>query len=307
MIGLSGLKNLVAGYYENQISDQPAWYIRRMVLSKIGYSRSGKPVYPEFNPDLHVAPAELLPVPGLQLKIGVDAGRTPAGIIGQAMPNGQLRILDELCTEDMGPKRFGEALNLVLKTDKYKAWVIPRGEFAGFGGQVPPPIHGVGDPSAGFAGDDADEQSWLTICSNTTGIYIAPAPTNLLTPRLEAVRRSMVKLIDGQHPGLLVSPTCKAIIKGFNSGYRYRKMKVGSREIYEQGPDKNASSHPHDALQYLALDASDYQELLGRESWKGSAGAGQTRAIDDECPEGEFENQRRFAWRRNPARPNSYD
>ena len=301
------LKNLVAGYYENQISDQPAWYIRRMVLSKIGYSRSGKPVYPEFNPDLHVAPAELLPVPGLQLKIGVDAGRTPAGIIGQAMPNGQLRILDELCTEDMGPKRFGEALNLVLKTDKYKAWVIPRGKFAGFGGQVPPPIHGVGDPSAGFAGDDADEQSWLTICSNTTGIYIAPAPTNLLTPRLEAVRRSMVKLIDGQHPGLLVSPTCKAIIKGFNSGYRYRKMKVGSREIYEQGPDKNASSHPHDALQYLALDASDYQELLGRESWKGSAGAGQTRAIDDECPEGEFENQRRFAGRRNPARPNSYD
>jgi hypothetical protein len=295
------LKNLPEGYYENQIEGQPAWYIRRMILSKIGYSRSGKPVYPEFNEDIHVAASELLPVPGLQLKIGADAGRTPAAIIGQSMANGQLRILDELCARDMGPKRFGEALNQLLHSDKYRAWSEPQGELARFGGPVAARITGVGDPSAGFAGDDADERSWLEILSNTTGIYFRPAPTNLITPRLEAVRRPLTRIIDGQHPGILISPTCKVTIKGFNSGYRYRKLQIASREVYDEKPEKNESSHPHDAVQYFALDASDYQEILGRQSSRGAGLQGQTRAIDDECPEGEFGAGGRRRFRSRPT------
>jgi hypothetical protein len=48
---------------------------------------------------LHVAPAEIAPVPGLPLAIGMDAGLDPAAIIGQKLGNGHWLILDELVSE----------------------------------------------------------------------------------------------------------------------------------------------------------------------------------------------------------------
>ena len=50
--------------------------------------------------------------------------------------------------------------------------------------------------------------------------------------------------------------------KGFNGGYRYRRMKVsGSR--FTDKPDKNEYSHPMDAVQYVAT------RLFGKYSGDG--------------------------------------
>jgi hypothetical protein len=49
--------------------------------------------------------------------------------------------------------------------------------------------------------------------------------------------------------------------KGFNGGYRYRKLQVSGGERYSDEPEKNKYSHPHDALQYLLLGAGEYTTM----------------------------------------------
>ena len=48
---------------------------------------------------------------------------------------------------------------------------------------------------------------------------------------------------------MLIDPRCKVLIKALSSGWRYEKTKSGNEK---DTPEKNASSHPGDALTYLA-------------------------------------------------------
>ncbi len=242
------LANLPPGYYEEQVSGAAEWYVERMVKNRPGYSRAGKPVYPEFQDRLHVAGADLPVLVGVALTIGLDAGLNPAAVLGQHSPNGQWRVLDELVGETgMGPMRFGDMLAQRL-----------RERFPGVR-----TIHAWADPSAAYGADTrGGEQSWIEIVRAKTGIPIRPAPTNRLIPRLEAVRKPLSRLIDGQ-PGFLMSPRCVILREGFNSGYRFRKMNV-QEERYDDEPEKNRFSHPHDSLQYLCSGGGEDAEIRER-------------------------------------------
>jgi hypothetical protein len=70
------------------------------------------------------------------------------------------------------------------------------------------------------------------------------------------------RLVDGK-PGLLLSPACKVLRKGFAGGYHYRRVKVTGDERYHDMPDKNAFSHPHDALQYALSGGGEVRALTG--------------------------------------------
>jgi hypothetical protein len=59
-------------------------------------------------------------------------------------------------------------------------------------------------------------------------------------------------MIEGK-PALELSPDCKVLRKGFNGGYRYRRIQNVGDEKYHNIPEKNRFSHIHDALQYAAL------------------------------------------------------
>lgn len=246
--------NLPAGYYDAQCQSQPDWYVSRMVDNKPGYSRAGKPIYPEFNDTLHVPDRDLEPIPGLSLSIGLDAGLNPAAVFGQHLANGQWRIIDELVGDNgTGPRRFAAMLAQRL-TERF--------------GQVGP-IKGFADPSAAYGADRAaGEQSWIEIVESVAQIRVNPAPTNALIPRLEAVRLPLTRLIDGV-PGLLLSPRCKALREGFNAGYRFRKI-VGAGERYGEEPDKNRFSHPHDALQYLCSAGGEDLAIRDRKAQRGA-------------------------------------
>lgn len=252
----SGLSNhaenkdkLPPRYYEDQMKNQPDWYVRRFIKNEFGYSRDGLPVYAdEFADAMHVAATAIEPA-DLPIVVGADAGLTPAAVVGQQMPNGQWRVLDELCTRGMGARRFGEEL----------ARLLARG-YRGL------PATGWCDPAAAHGHDkEAGEASWIQIVSQVTGIAFKPAPTNKLIPRLEAVRLPLTRLIDGQQPGLLISPTCKVLRKGFNASYRYRRVQVGGGARYANEPDKTQeASHVHDGLQYMLSGGGEYHEVLGR-------------------------------------------
>lgn len=281
------LQNLPKGYYEGQIAGQPEWFIRRMILNQWGASRDGAPVYPEFTDAVHVAPRPLKPVAGLPLRIGADAGLKAAAVILQQMPNGQWRGLDELVAPatGWGAQRFGAAL-VQLLAERYGPWLellrkmggpnVPRAES---------PIVGTGDPWGNARGGN-DERTWLSIVQAVTGIPFLPAPTNNITPRLEAVRRPLTRMIDGE-PGLLISPTMKVIRKGFNSGYRLKKVLKAGREVYETTPDKDTPyADPHDALQYDLLDGGEFRALMAAHRGDGQAGRHQVEAITEDNPRG---------------------
>lgn len=276
------LRNLVPGYYEQQISGQPEWYIRRMVLNQWGASRDGEPVYPEYVDELHCAQEPIEPIRSLPLELGADAGLTPGLVLGQRTPWGQWRIYDELVAPPtgMGARRFGAALNQLL-AERYAAW-HSRDQRA-FG--EPSRISAWGDPAAN-ARASTDEQTWLQVMQAETGIPFRPAPTNSLTLRLEAVRRPLTRLIDGQ-PGLLISPRCKILRKGFNSGYRLKRLHIAGSERFADEPEKNAFSHVHDGLQYVLVGGGEHLAVLGRQE-QAAAARRQTRAIDEEAPYGEW-------------------
>lgn len=244
------LEILGAGYYRKLAEVLPPFERKRFIENIPGLSRGAEAVYEEFNPDLHVAPAPLDPIPGRPLIVGMDAGGTPAAVVMQIAANGQRRILAEISTHAKehgsitGPTRFGEVLAELLAS-----------RFRGFSPR------GIADPSAAFGADKAaGEASWIDIVARTAGIPVAPAPTNAPTVRQEALRLPMQRLIDGRAPGLLVCPSCRLLKRALASDYRW-VVTAGRRTGQVL---KNWASHLTEAAQYGALDGGAYHEVLAR-------------------------------------------
>lgn len=253
------IANLPAGYYEEAAKGQPDWWVRRMVKNEFGFTRDGQPVYPEYNDQLHCAPEDLKPIPGLRLKIGFDAGGTPAATIWQRALNGQWRGLDEIVATGgyTGANRFGDLVAQVL-AERYRGYEA----------------EGWGDPSAQHGHDrEAGEASWLETVGNKVGFMIRPAPSNEILLRTEAVRVPLTRLIDGVHPGLIISPRMKMLRKGFNAGYRYRRRVVAGIATTDVLPEKNEYSHPHDSAQYALLGGGEVHEVMGRTQRRRMAAA----------------------------------
>ncbi|SNY93515.1 hypothetical protein SAMN04515647_3814 [Cohaesibacter sp. ES.047] len=255
------LSRLEPDYYSKIAEAEPDWYVRRMVHNEYGYSREGLPVYRSFDQTRHVAAKKLDPVEGLPLLIGMDAALNPAAILGQPMPNGQIRILDELVPgQGYGAARFSEML-LDLLERRYP---------------MCSDIRPWADPACQYGADrEGGEQSWLETMQVALGmpILIPANGSNELGLRLGAVEGELTKFIDGQSPRLLVSPHCRILIRGFMSGYRFKKLSTGSEKFALQ-PDKNEYSHPHDGLQYLVLGYRGRPSVTGM----GSRNHGQSRA-----------------------------
>jgi len=219
-------------YYLNQIGGKDLEWIKVFVMGEYGALVTGKPVYPEYSDQTHLAKVELEPYRGIPVLLAYDFGLTPACILLQQSPRGQLKVLDELISEDMGIERFArDVIKPFLLQEKYRGCTF----------------YGVGDP-AGVARAQGDETTCYQILE-MQGLPADPAPSNAFSIRREAVAWFMTKMTDGE-PGFLLSPTCKVLRKGFISGYHYRKMRLSGSDRFAETPDKNEYSHPHDALQY---------------------------------------------------------
>ena len=217
------------------------------MLNQFGLIIEGQGVYKDsFTPTVHVSATELAPIDKCQVWLGWDFGLTPACIIGQITPLGQVRILREIVTDRMGIERFvrEEVLPVLLKdyrkTNKIK------------------PIISVGDPSG--TAWDTNERSCFEILDEALrcmDIRTLPADSNKPTERIESVRFFLSRTIPGTDdmPAMLIDPRCDMIVGGMKGGYHYKIMHdAGSGVTYQNKPNKNNFSHPHDALQYLTLD-----------------------------------------------------
>lgn len=259
------LHNLAPGYYERMSTGMPEHEYERKLLNRWGRTLDGEPVF-TFDDRSLVAKEVLHPDYRRSLLFGVDAGLDPALVFGQRMADGQLRRLAEVVAiiHGVGPKRFGEAVQSVLQTPRFAPFYAAGN------------IRGYADPSA-FTGadkEDPDDAHWVERFSRAAGLIGTmrprPAPSNLLTPRLQAVRDTLV--VDEGHPRALFDPEhCKRLRQAYNGGYRFRKLRITGTDRYDPEPEKNNYSHVADADQYLAMMEGGYARATGREPSEGNA------------------------------------
>ena len=233
--------NMMKSYYPNLIRGKMKSWIDVYVMNRLGHIQEGKPVYPMFAPEVHVAKEEIPIAAGLPVYVGVDFGLTPAATIGQKV-RGRWLIQSEIVAIDMGIVRFAEVLRNELS-----------GRFSACS-----EVHIYGDPAGDFRAQ-TDESTPFQILRGA-GLRAFPTHSNSVDLRLEAVGSQLMKMTDGKS-AFIIDRRCSTLIKGFEGGYAYKRMEV-SGERYADKPDKNMYSHIHDALQYLLLGAGEGRALL---------------------------------------------
>jgi len=228
--------NLPRDYYTKLAQGQTEEFVKVFCLGQYGSVIFGKRVYPEYNDDIH-STNDLKPIQGLPIHIGWDFGLTPAAVIVQFTARGQLLILKEYIGEDIGIMQFAESV------------VIPniKKDFPGFTVE-----NSKADPS-GAASRDTDESTCIEILCDL-GFKTDSALSNVPTRRIEAVKYFLTRMPDGTPAFSLSRTGCPKLRKGFLGDYHYRRLSVSGEEKFQEKPNKNGSSHPHDALQYIAME-----------------------------------------------------
>ena len=231
------LIHLPPDYYRNLMVGKDDDWIQVYVRGEYGSTRTGKPVYQEYVDSMHCAGADLTPIRGLPLHLGWDFGLTPACVVVQQHPSGYLMVLDEFAVQEHGAMGLRQFARAVVKPGLAE-------RYAGF------ELIGWGDP-AGNARAQTDEQTCFQILAEE-GLHASPAATNNATARRDAVKRFLIMRLDDR-PGLLLSPRCAVLRKGFRGKYQYERVQVSGEERYQERPCKNHYSHAHDGLQYAML------------------------------------------------------
>jgi hypothetical protein len=236
--GADWLQYLPGSYYSDLIeSNSPEW-VEQYIENMYGESLDGQAVFKHsFSRDFHVAETTLNPVPTMPIVVGMDFARWPAAVFCQIDPRGRLLVLAELEHENLGVESF---------TNQYVLPLLASDRFRGC------PHYVVGDPS-GVARSQIGEESVFEALRRI-GLPSYPAMTNNIQPRLRAVEKFLLQQRDGG-PAMLIDPSCRVLIQGFQSKYRYKKRSDG--QIDDTRPDKvRPWADVHDALQYACLGTS---------------------------------------------------
>ena len=232
--------NMLQTYYSNLIRGKTKSWIDVYVMNRLGSIQEGKPVYPMFNSETHIASEEIPIAHGVPLYIGIDFGLTPAAVFGQKV-RGRWLIQSEIVAIDMGIVRFAEMLRQEIAT-----------RFNDL------EVNIFGDPAGDFRAQ-TDESTPFQILRGA-GLRAVPTHSNSVDLRLESVSSNLNKMVDGK-PAFLIDRRCPTLIKGFEGGYSYKRLQV-SGERFDEKPEKNMYSHIHDALQYLMLGAGEGRNLI---------------------------------------------
>jgi phage terminase large subunit len=230
-------EHLSADYYPKLAEKQSEGFIKVYCGGKYGLVESGKRVYPEFNYDIHSVP-RLDAIQGDPLYLGFDFGLTPACVVVQLTARGQVRILKEYVAEDIGIKTFAE--NIVIPRLAIDFPYCRISEWA------------EGDP-AGAQGDQIMEELSCIGELTSLGIPTRAATTNDPDVRINSVRYFLNIMVDGKPAFIISREGCPVLVKGFMSGYHFKRMQIGGDERFQEKPNKNKYSHPHDALQYRLM------------------------------------------------------
>lgn len=228
--------NLADDYYLKLAEGQTEDFVKVFCLGEYGMVGFGKKVYPEYNDDLHSIES-IDAIQGDPIHLGWDFGLTPACVVVQLSPRGQLRALKEYTADGMGIRTFAESIILPSLARDFPYCKIGESE---------------ADPSGIQRSQIMEELSCIGDL-NALGITTRGATTNDLAPRIGSVRYFLNTMIDGKPAFVISRKGCPTLRRGFTKDYCYSRIAVAGEERYRDKPDKNMSSHPHDGLQYIAM------------------------------------------------------
>jgi len=233
------LENLRGGieYYSTQIA---SWlklghtdYIESLFCMLDTPLRDGQAVFPQFSMEHHVAKNALEPQGYTPVIVGMDtSGIHPAATFWQEN-QGKWCCLDEIMGIEMGLEAFMEEALVPMIRGRYPTC------------------------DAIISCDPANARDSFTALSPTAhlerlGFRIYLPQSNLPKIRIRAVE----VLLNKQVGGIMVSPTCKGVIRAMLGGYHYTARRVVSStagKIYNSRPEKNDDSHLADSVQYAAM------------------------------------------------------
>lgn len=234
------LSNLPADYYQKQIKGKRKDWIDSRLMVRVVLVVDGSPVWPMFRREVHVAKEVLRPIPGAEVVVGLDFGRSPAAVFCQAV-NNRILVQHELIGQNEGAVTFGPKVKRAL------AEMYPGCKFRIYG-----------DPK----GDDKTQTSDTSGFDVFRGLgmpVMAPPglKNNNISVRVDAVANALNELYDGT-PRVRISPTCRTLVVGMAGRYFNERDETG-----ELKPTKGKYSHVCDAEQYLFLGLGEGRRMIG--------------------------------------------
>jgi hypothetical protein len=220
----------------------------RMEYEKSWETFEGRPVYEDFNENIHVTQSKPPFVVGLPLLLGWDSsGLTPAVVFGQLQED-RLIIYREFVGAGMGAVRF---VPLVISEIKMN---FPQ--ITDLGSQVV----SFFDP-AGFKRNEITEQTYIQSMVQHGFSQVRPGPISW-NKRVDGVTALLVGLSKGLPRLQIYERDCPILVAGFKGGYRYSDS-VSHVEPDKIGAVKDIHSHVHDGLQYLCGGLQNYKKETG--------------------------------------------
>lgn len=233
-------KHLKTNYYYNmaRANGFSGQYIKTTCNGEYGFSKDGKPMYPEYNDDLHSKNVIDI-LPDEPVIISIDGGSTPAALIQQFSPAGQMLCLKEFTTD------FSSART--LKENHVLPWVLKNLEGHD--------ILIICDPSMCKSNENIEVSAAEIWKHKRWDVELAKS--NRLTPRTEAQKAFLNKMVgEPAQPGFLLSQTgCPVLREAMISKYHCIEVKGKNDGTTKDIPEKN---HPYsdiaDCGQYGALE-----------------------------------------------------
>jgi hypothetical protein len=234
-----------ADYYHNLAKGKTAHWVKQYIEVEWGYSMSGKPVFPMFNRDMHVAKTHLVPNRGYELVIGYDPGLSGSGVTLAQYDDsiGQLRVFDEFALTDYATDRMiAEKLKPLLRR-KYEGFEVVM----------------VPDPASSSRSQAVANSAVLDVLKKH--FKVKGDADNTIESRLSPAQYYMMRLVSGG-PALLIDPRCIRLIRALVSGYKYTVVK--KTEDVRDKPDKNGHSHIADSFTYVCRYVRKGEESAGK-------------------------------------------
>lgn len=228
-------------YYTNLVKGKADHWVKQFVEVEWGYSLNGKPVFPMFSKDLHVAKKPLLANPGLQLAIGYDPGVHSAFTIGQYNDWGQVMVLDEIVLEGYSTERaISERLKPLL-----------RRKYPGLEVIVVP------DPSSA---NRAQGVTTSVLRELKKHFAVREDTNNQIESRLSPAQYYMMHRTS-YGEALQIDPSCRMLIRALAGGYKFTLSKD---KMPKEIPDKNIHSNIADSFTYLVRHFKSGEDRAGR-------------------------------------------
>lgn len=206
----------------------------------------GKPVYQDFDEELHVMRGNIIVPRRTKLIAGWDGGPNDVNLawaLGVLVFDGLgVIIIDELQTDNGDVPSFVEIIH-----NRYQIEWLKLGGFS---------LHFT-DPSV-FTQNSINKKAMSDIMRE---YGMAPNPSEISFGKRRAAVNDLLltpgEIIAGRMiPRLRVHERCPHAIEGFKGGYHYRQVNAGVGGTYSEQPEKNQFSHKINAIEYLCARLS---------------------------------------------------